>query len=166
MPLNDANEIRIAIDDARARHAAVVALIYFTDTQAMGLLRLYATLALATASGVAASLAGNATVPRPLAWALATATVVLIAGAAFCLRAMQSGVINLPGRGASFWLWASGPNVDQAGWARAYFDNLIEKSRLNEALNLRTARALRLAKLCAVALPIAAAAAGMTARFL
>lgn len=36
---------KLVIEDARTRHAAVVNLIYFTDSQAMNLLRLYVTVA-------------------------------------------------------------------------------------------------------------------------
>jgi hypothetical protein len=166
MPLADVNEIRLAIEDARARHAAVVALIYFTDTQAMGLLRLYATLALATASGGTVTFTSHAPFSRSLALALAAATMVLVVGAAFCLRAMRSGVISLPGRPADFWLWAMGPDVNQHDWSRKYLDNLAEKASLNEKLNAGSARALQLAKFCALILPIATAAGGAAGIFL
>jgi hypothetical protein len=47
---------RFAIEDARARHEAILTLIYATDRQAMSMLSLYVTLGLATASVFVASI--------------------------------------------------------------------------------------------------------------
>jgi hypothetical protein len=148
------DDLRTVIEDARARHAAVVALIYVTDSQAMSLLRLYGTLAIATASATAAGLAPGSIVSKPLAAAAAGATAVLVLGCAFCLHAMMVGAkINLPGRGADFWLWALDPDVTRARILTAYLDNLKERGALNDRVNTRTARALRYAKFCAIAAP-------------
>jgi hypothetical protein len=157
----DKDDFRVIIEDTRTRHAAVVALIYFTDGQAMALLRLYVTLGIATASGAAAGFSGTLMIPRPVGWALAVATVVLTVGAAFCLRAMQSGAISLPGRRAGFWQWAITPEVTRDEVLRGYLENLVAKTAQNDALNARTAKAHAYAKRCSVMVPIAALAAGL-----
>ena len=60
----------------------VVALIYFTDQQAMSLLRLYVTLSIATVSGAAAGFSGMSSIPLTAAWALLASTIVFVIGAA------------------------------------------------------------------------------------
>jgi hypothetical protein len=155
------DDLRTVIEDARARHAAVVALIYFTDSQAMGLLRLYGTLAIATASATAAGFGNTMIIAQPLTWAFAAATAVLVVGSAFCMLGMMPGRINLPGRGADFWLWGLDPAVDRERLLRAYLDNLKERGALNDKLNTRTARALRAAKYCAAIAPVSAISAGL-----
>lgn len=152
----DSNDARIALDDARARHAAVVALIYFTEQQAMGLLRLYTTLSLAAASAAAAGFLHTAQLPRPLQFALLGATAVLLFGAGNCLAAMKSAAISLPGRDPDFWIWATEESVTREQWIEAYLSNLNGKAKANRDLNKRSARALARAKLCAIAAPLAA----------
>lgn len=154
-------EFRTVIEDARARHAAVVMLIHQTDTQAMNLLRLYVTLTIATASG-AAAMVNSAS--GALVTALVAMSIVLAAGSAFCLRALRSGAINAPGRDPDFWLWALHPDVDRDAALRAYLDNLKAKLELNRNLNQNTATALTWSKRCGVAAPLLgiASAAGWT----
>lgn len=155
------DDLRTVIEDARTRHAAVVALIYFTDRQAMGLLRLYGTLAVATTSATAAGFAPDPIVGRPFVAAVAAATIVLMIGCIFCLLAMASGRINLPGRGADFWLWSLTPSVDRPEVLRSYLESMKERAQLNDDLNSRTAGALRRAKQCAIVAPMAAMLAGL-----
>ncbi len=49
------DQLKVAIDDARARQAALLQSIYFNDQQALRLLRLYVTLGLAAAAGAISS---------------------------------------------------------------------------------------------------------------
>lgn len=163
-PVLSEDDWKIAIEDARLRHGAVVNLIYFTDTQAMALLRLSVTIGIASASGAIAGLARDYLVPKPLGWALAAATMALAAGSWFCLRAMRTSKINLPGRGADFWLWAAGPEVNRENAFRVYLENLKEKHIDNNKLNIRNSFALRCAKIiCGVVAPLAALAVGCAA---
>lgn len=148
----DGTDFRTIIEDARARHSAVVALIYFTDTQAMNLLRLYLTVGIATVSGAAALLPRTDTL-HFVGYALAAASVVLVIGSGFCMRAMQSGLVNLPGRPADFWSWAIRPDVDHRLAITEYLKNLEEKGALNDALSARNAWALTYAKACSVVTP-------------
>src|SRR4051812_13959654 len=100
------DDLRTVIEDARARHSAIVGLIQETDRQGSSLLRVFATLGIACASGAAASFAAQPILPRPVGFALTAAAMLLSIGAGFCFGAMRSGIINLPGRGPDFWLWA------------------------------------------------------------
>lgn len=157
------DDLRTMLDDLRARHGATVALLYFNDTQAMSLLRLFVTVGIATASGAAAGLSSAALVPRPMGYALAAATIIATAGSGFSLRAMTSAIINLPGRDPDFWQWARLPEVDRKDVAEAYLSNLAVKANLNNEVNLRSGAALDYAKRCALAAPIVALLAGIAA---
>lgn len=149
-------EFRTVIEDARARHAAVVALIYTTDTQAMALLRLYVTLGIAAASGAAAGFGASAAITRPAAWALVVGAVIFVIGAGLCLRALRSAAINLPGRKPDFWEWAMLPNIDRAAVLAAYLDNLKVKGIANDRCNASSATALKWAKRCGAVAPLGA----------
>lgn len=156
-----ADILKVGLDDARARHAAVVNLILFTDSQALGLLRLYVPIAIATASGAVASFSSGSAIPKAAGIALAAVTIVLIVACAYCFRAMNSSAINLPGRGAEFWRWAAEASNGQM--FSAYMQNLQEKQVANNELNHRTAGHLARAKRCAVVMPMVALLAGALA---
>jgi 4-alpha-glucanotransferase len=157
------DDFRTVIEDARVRHGAVVGLIYQTDNQALALLRLYATLVVATASGAIASLGPSASLPRPLGWALIAATLVLAVGSSLCLMALRSSRINLPGRSADFWRWAASEDITRRHALDAYLATLETKGASNNKINARTATALKWAKLCSLVLPIAMLTAGWLA---
>ena len=159
----DETEFRTIIEDARARHGGIVNLIYVTDQQAMLLLRLYATLGIATSSGAIAGLVGQPMIARPLAWALVAASITLILGAALCLRVLQAARINVPGRDPEFWLWALRDDIDRKTALRGYLENLQVKIAANRSLNIKTATALKWAKRCGAAMPIAALMTGAAA---
>jgi hypothetical protein len=151
---------KIAIEDARARQTALVGLIYFTDTQAMGLLRLCVTIGTATASGAIAGLTATAAaasiIPRPAGWALASATLALLVSAWYCFKAMSTAKISLPGRGAEWWLFVATSKIDRTEALTNYLKNLAEKHSVNRGVNENTAGALSKAKLWSIAsLPIA-----------
>lgn len=150
-------DLRTIIDDARARHAALVALIYSGDAQAMGLLRLYATLGIATVSGAIAGFSGTAAIATPLAAGLAGAAAVLLTGVALCLRAVRPTEINLPGRSSDFWRWALEDAVTPKDVVSAYLANLDERRPVNQQANRDAATALKWAKRCAAVAPVAAA---------
>ncbi len=159
----DKDDFRTILEDARARHAAVVALIYFNDTQAMNLLRLYLTIGVAAASGAIAALTNNTAIPVATGWALAAATIVMLFGSFLCLLAMASGTINLPGRDPDFWLWGLNPQIEKPEVLKRYLENLSEKAEVNRKLSERSGIALTYAKYCVVAAIIAAACAGAIA---
>ncbi|ODR98396.1 hypothetical protein AUC68_08105 [Methyloceanibacter methanicus] len=155
--------MQFAIDDARQRHAALTELIYFTDSQAMALLRLYSTVGIAMASASAALFAADPPVSTALAWALASATVVLVIGAVFCWLAMQTLQVSLPGRGAEFWLWAMDARVTAASAFTKYLENLEKESVWNREVNDTTSQHLMAAKIAGVLAPAFAFGAGLLA---
>lgn len=144
------------LEDLRARHQAVVDLIYFTDTQATTLLQLYVTVGLAIATGGVTALAGAAPLPIAAGWGLVAATAPLLAGCYFCLLATgaRSYNLNLPGRGAEFWSWAALEGVDQRMVLEAYLGNLRDKQAANNQVNTQTAAALKRAKYAGAATPL------------
>lgn len=149
-------DARTVIDDTRARAAAVLQLIYFTDTQATALLRIYVLIGVAAASGGAAGLSGATAIPRALGAAFAAAAVMAAIGAYLCLRAMVPATISFPGREPSFWNWAiDEPSMNDEQVLRAYLVRAQEKLTLNYDVNEAGARALSHAKWFAIAMPIA-----------
>lgn len=148
-------DFRTVIEDARARHAAVLSLMYAMDGQGMSLLRIYATIAVATAAGAAAGLSNPSTFSHSLTGALMVATIVLCSGSYFCLAALWPSRINLPGRNADFWQWALLPDVSRADVLNAYLAKLSDKGKANTAINQKAARNLERAKYCAIVTPLA-----------
>lgn len=156
---------KIALDDARKRHEALTALILFTDTQALNLLKLYLTLGIAAASGAFAGLTSLAVIPFAVSCALIGASLLMLIGSFFCFEAMATVNVSLPGRDAEFWLWAAREDVPREEAFRAYLENLIPKSTQNRNTNRETALALNRAKMCAVLTPLAMLLAGAVAIF-
>ena len=157
-------EKQFAIEDARVRHAALLQMLLFTDTQAMSLLRLYATLGVAAASGATAGFVGSfLTVPDPFAFALFGAAAVFFVGCLFSLWAMRTANVSLPGRGAEFWLWATDPKVTFDHALDSYLKELAGKGDMNLAVNTRAAFHLRSAKRCGAWSPVVAFAFGLGA---
>lgn len=156
-------DLKIAIDDARARHAAIVQLIYFTDSQAMSLLNYYTTIGVAAATGAVAALSTDTILPRAAGWALASAVPFSVAAALLCFFAMRTTRINLPGREADFWIWGMNPAIDRKRVFIEYLNNLKSKNELNTRTNERTGRTLRAAKISGIAIPLISLASGLFA---
>lgn len=89
------------------------------------------------------------------------AALALIVGAAFCLRVLRGSNVNLPGRPASFWLWAMDPDVTRERLLTAYLENLSKKMQDNDEVNFAQASALKWAKRCGAAAPAAAIVFGL-----
>ncbi|GEM_PF-2273648 len=151
---------KIAIEDARFRHNAVLGLIYAADNQAMGLLRLYLTIALATSTGAASSLLEGSKIPPTIGFSLLAVTATLIWSSWQCFKTIEVADINMPGRGAEFWLWAADNNIERKKYAYEYLKTLAEKHKLNNQINNRQTRALRRAKLGGISSPVIAFIAG------
>lgn len=151
------------MDDLRARHQAVVDLIYFTDHQATALLQLYVTVALAAGAGAITAFTGDQLLTKAAGWGLLLALAPLAVGCFYCLRASSTATLNLPGRGADFWKWASRDDVSEQEALRAYLDNLEAKQAANNQINGRTAGALRRAKQAGIAAAAVGVFAGLAA---
>ncbi|MFG1255908.1 hypothetical protein V5F79_01185 [Xanthobacter flavus] len=126
--------MQIAIEDVRAKHTALFELIRFTDQQAMALLGLYTTIAVAAAAGFGASLGPNRLIPLSAGVAMLVAAAFLVVGAACCFRVIRSATISTPGREAEFWVWATTtPTIGGAAVLSAYLrqaDDMMEKNRI------------------------------------
>lgn len=157
------SEFRTIIEDARARHSAVVTLMYHLDQQAIGLLRLYATLGVATASGALAGFGGSQIVTLPMAWALAFTAIVLIIGAALCFFVLRPTRLSLPGRDPDFWEWAIRPDVERLQVVSSYLETLKQKAKENKGRNRLSAFALFGAKACGFIAPLVALTGGYLA---
>lgn len=157
------SEFKAIIEDARTRHAAVVTLIYLLDAQALVLLRLYATVGIATGSGAIAGLIESTTaIPRPLAWSLLSITVVLIIGSVLCLVCLRSTRINLPGRDPDFWQWAIESNTKPSQVLLEYLENLKIKAADNLSSNFISSQALKWAKACCAIAPLVGLVVGLS----
>jgi hypothetical protein len=159
------DEFRTIIEDTRARHGALVALIYATDAQALSLLRLFTTLAMATASGAIAAVASVSKYYVPLAASLSAATVIFVIGAALCLVALRAARVSLPGRKADFWKWAVNPKIKKAKVLSAYLAEAEKQYTLDQRLNVTASTALKWAKVCTASAPILALLVGVGAVF-
>jgi hypothetical protein len=160
------DEMRFALDDARARHKELVELIYFIDKQALRLLGFYLTLGVASASTAVAGLSQTTPIPLPASFALGGAAFALLVGGFLCFIAMESADVNLPGRDAEFWIWANRPDIPRELIFKAYLDNLKQKTNANRQVNQAGAQALMHAKLCGVLTPAIAMLAGGVALLL
>lgn len=159
------DHLKFALDDARTRQAALVELIYSIERQAAGLLRLYVTLGLTSASAGTAILFGTFAAPRAVGFGLLGVVATLLAGSWCCFRAMKSASICLPGAGAEFWEWANHEHNSFEKVAAAYLENLREKQKRDVKLNKSTASSLAMAKRLGVLTPLVALAVACAAEF-
>ncbi|THK35641.1 hypothetical protein EHS39_23725 [Ensifer sp. MPMI2T] len=155
-----ADDFKVALDDARARHTALVNLILFTDQKAMAVFRLYVTLGIGAGITAAAGFFRDDELLQFSRWSMLATAEWLAIGALFCFRAMSRSSINLPGRGAEFWQWAMLPQHGAEDVAEAYFAELLETQKANRSLNERTASALDIAVKMGIATPLITAIAG------
>ena len=151
---------KIAVEDSRFRHNAILALIYSVNNQALGLLRLYSVIALAAATGAVSSLSLPNEVPSSVGWELAAMTLVLVWASWQCFRALEVADLRLPGRDAEFWLRAADGNGGRGQFARQYLEASKKGYQNNKRVNARQTRALRYAKLGGILSPIFAIAVG------
>ncbi len=154
---------KLALEDARHRHNAILGLIHAADNQALALMRLYMTLGSAAAAGAVSVFSLQPSVAVPVASALASAVGVLAYGAFKCFSVLDTASVNLPGRGAEFWLWAANERIERVEVFKNYLTTLSEKHRINNEVNDKQTASLRRAKLAGIFTPIAALIAGATA---
>jgi hypothetical protein len=154
-------EWRFAIEDARTRHAGMLELVAATDQQAMSLISLYVTLGLATASGFVASIAHDGAIPDVLTFPLLGATIMFVLGTYNCFKTLETARVNLPGRTADFWLWASSDKITSVKAFQEYLTVLQSKHALNDSLNLNCALSVRKARQYGLAAPVVAVAIGI-----
>lgn len=156
--------IEIAVEDVRVKLAATFELIRFIDQQAMALLGLQTTLAVAAVTGFGASLGPAPLLPFAAGVGLLSSAVALVSGAACCMRVVSSATIATPGRDPDFWRWAhDNKDIVLAAALSAYLDGAEQMVANNRALNDRGARWFAAARYCSVAAPILAIATAFSA---
>ena len=147
---------KFALEDARFRHNALMQLIYSGDNQALVLLRLFLTMSLAAAGGALSVFLDSWSLPIEVAYSLSAASLLLLSAAIACTFAIMGEPVNLPGRGADFWLWAADKTVEREEVFQSYLRNLNEKHQVNRRRNDKQANALLAAKIGGLtALPVA-----------
>lgn len=157
--LND-DYLKVALDDARARQTALLQLIYFTDQQAMGLLRLYVTIGLAAAAGAAAGLGPEAWLPKAVSIGLGFAAAALTIGCFFCFLTMRTAQVGLPGRGPEFWRTAMElSDLDHV--VAQYLEELEAGQRRDRETNRRSGKSFERAKWAGISAPALALIAGL-----
>jgi len=154
---------KLALEDARHRHNAILGLIHAADNQALTLMRLYVTLGSAAAAGAVAMFSAQPRVAVPLVCALASAIATLAYGTFKCFSVINSAGVNLPGRGAEFWLWAADERVQRVEVFKSYLRELAEKHKVNNSLNESQTASLGRAKLAGIWTPLAALVVGSSA---
>jgi hypothetical protein len=141
------DEVKLALDDVRARQIALLQLIYFTDQQAIGLLRLYVTVGVAAATAASAGFSGNSSITMAAAVALSVVALLLLIGCLYCYRAMATAKIGLPGKGPEFWTWAlDHPDVNLSYVVSQYLEQTRAILEQDRDTNRVTANALKRAK--------------------
>ena len=150
----DKDELKIAIEDARARQSALVSLIYFIDTQAMNFLRCYITIEAGAVSLLVAAAASSWTFKAEICGSAIGILATTLIASFYCFRAMPTANITLPGRGAEFWVWALDKDIEHDDVAKTYLRDLEKSTTSNREVNARSARALQFAKLWGAVSPL------------
>lgn len=156
-------DLKNILDDIRARDAAILNLLLVTDQRALALFRIYVTLAAALGSAAVASVVGEGKQPLAQNWVAHSASVAaigLLIGCAYCLSAMKTAKIAFPGKGAEFWQWARGDDVQESALIDAYLAQSLAGQNQNLEVNAVTSKALRMAKRLG---PISVGAGGLVA---
>lgn len=158
--------IKVVFDDVRARQSALLGLIYFVERQAMNLLRLFITAGVAMVAAFAAGVQSVNPILHSLYPSALAGLVLTTVGAAFCFRAMKTVELNLPGRGAEFWLWLlDNPHVETTAQLRFYLEDLEKQQADTRVVNVSNARSFERAKKVAVLTPPAMLLAAVVAYF-
>lgn len=89
--------------------------------------------------------------------AAGTSALLMTLGSYFCVRAMATAEVGLPGRRAEFWLWASDPAVTLDHALQTYLAQAKEVQDINHKVNAASGGALRIAKNMGIASVIAGA---------
>jgi hypothetical protein len=151
----DKDELKIAIEDARARQAAVIQLQYFLDTQAMNFLRMFITIQAALVTATVAIWGGQD-------WTQFKAVLVgssigvffaLIVGTGYCFRVMRTMQVTLPGRDPNFWLWGLDKTVTHDEVAVGYMQDIEQATITHSEANEQSAHAFKLVKIWGVSAP-------------
>lgn len=137
---------KLAIDDARQRHKALIDLVLSTDRQAMTLFSFCGSICAASGSGMVAIAFGSSNVPSSAGVVLLVICVGFAIAATLCLQVMKLAPIFLPGRDPDFWEWAIDNNMDGAEIAKAYLASIAKRIEENRSVNRAMAMNLNRAR--------------------
>ncbi|MCK0197754.1 hypothetical protein MWN34_12610 [Ancylobacter sp. 6x-1] len=147
----------IAIDDVRSREDALIAHIRSQENQALSLLSLCSTLAIACASGVAAGLGTTPIASRLMSYGFGAAFVSLLIGAGISLWTLRSTPLALVGRDPQFWRCALFHDERKAdAILDGYMHASSETMKFNDHLSLSLSGHLKWARLFLILAPVAA----------
>jgi hypothetical protein len=148
-------DLKIVLDDVRARDLALLNLITFTDRQAMALFRVYVTVGAATAVAAASGFLGVDPLLHFAGPSTAIIALTLAFACYFCLRAMVPADIGLPGRSAEFWQWTVDDRVLVEDVLAYYLNQAKAAQDQNRKTNEKGATALAWAKRLGIVAPVA-----------
>jgi len=150
------DELKIAVEDARARQTALVQLMYFLDTQAMNFLRTYITIEAAVVSAIVVAISNAWPFKVELLGSLFGLFGSILVGSFFCFRTMRTVTIILPGRGPEFWTWALDKEISHDEVALAYLQSLEGSINENRRINEASSKELDRARFCGLLSPFIA----------
>lgn len=147
-------ETKALLDDVRGRDLALLNLLLSNDKQALELFRLYVTFAIGAASAGMAGFVRDDMLLRQGRWGLLSVAALLTLGCWFCIIAMRSATVGLPGRTGEFWQWASDPRIEEGEVLATYLKQAEAAQLKNHALNETCSAAVTQAKRLGLATPI------------
>lgn len=145
-------DLKIVLDDIRSRDAALLTMLLATDRQAVALFRVYVTLAAALISAsVAGMLNPNWSLGSWVAAGVGTTALGLALACWYCIKAIRTAKVGLPGKGAEFWQWAQRDDVTEEVAVGAYLVQSLNAQSTNFEVNRSSSACLRRAKRIGVA---------------
>src|SRR5690606_34033520 len=101
-------DLKTVLDDVRSRDAALLTMLLATDRQAMALFRVYVPLAAALVSAaLAATFEASWYQDARISAGAGTTAAGLAIACWYCIQAITTAAVAIPGKGAEFWQWAS-----------------------------------------------------------
>lgn len=138
---------KIMLDDIRARDVALQNMLLATDRQAVSLFRVYVTLAAAIISAsVAGIMRDDSLIDSWVLIGVGLTASGLALACWFCIWAIRTAKVGLPGKGAEFWQWARRDDIEDDVALDAYLAQTLEAQSVNLEVNRRSSSCLRKAK--------------------
>lgn len=145
-------DLKVVLDDVRARDTALLNMIVAIDRQALALFRIYVTLAVALGSAaVAGAYSSTANVNSWIVWGAGSAALGLAVGCHFCITTVRSAKLGVPGKNADFWKWALRDDISEEAMVDAYLKYSDDAQQQNYRVNDQSTRSMRIAKRLGVA---------------
>jgi hypothetical protein len=138
---------KIILDDVRSRDVALLTILLATDRQAVALFRVYVTLAAALISAaVAGAIKANEAVDVWITVGVGLSASGLARACWYCIVAIKTAKVGMPGKGAEFWQWARRDDISEDVALDAYLNQALTAQDTNIEVNRRSSNCLRMAK--------------------